>query len=642
MPHRMIFFDVETDLVPIGKTRTGKEQIEQVFREGMAAYVRRKTKTTEFFEPRWFEFKRGEVNMFWEWVSNLCPEKTKTYMFAHNVGFDFPVTKGFEHLERLGWFITSFIIDDPPTMLNFEWCPVKCGTSSGRSWRAESACNRPHKSLVILDTLNYFRMSLKALGAAVGTYKLEMPALADGSPDWSADPDVWREYNKQDVQVLIDAMQEYMRFINRHDLGSFRVTQASQSFTAFRHRFMKHQILIDDNEKALTTARGAYYGGRVEAFQRGEIIGPKSYKLDINSMYPFVMHDFTYPTKLVSHWKNVSISEYNERIRPQFKSCAYVKINVPMDDPAFPKHMDGKLVFPCGKFYTYLSTPEINYAIDKGYLDEIIHIAFYEHEPIFKEFIDYFYTLRLEAKEKGNEKDQFFLKIMMNSLYGKFGQNGKKWENESTSSDDGSDRFNVWADIDAESGDVTHYRQIGRLVQRLAGLAESQDSHPAIASHITADARMYLWKLINMAGKENVYYCDTDSVFTNENGRDRLHSVLDNTRLGALKVEAETTRLIVNGLKDYSFGNTIALKGVRDPHNPVAPNVYKLEIFRGLKGALREHDLNRMIVTRGVKRLTRIYNKGVVNPDGSVTPFELDEKEMEPIYYESENIANAP
>jgi hypothetical protein len=64
--------------------------------------------------------------------------------------------------------------------------------------------------------------------------------------------------------------------------------------------------------------------------------------------------------------------------------------------------------------------------------------------------------------------------------------------------------------------------------------------------------------------------------------------------------------------------------------------VYRLEVFRGLKGALRDHDMNRMIVTRGVKRLTRIYNKGIVNTDGSVSPFELDEHNTEPLY-ESEN-----
>ena len=139
---------------------------------------------------------------------------------------------------------------------------------------------------------------------------------------------------------------------------------------------------------------------------------------------------------------------------------------------------------------------------------------------------------------------------------------------------------------------------------------------------------------MKMSGRENVYYCDTDSLFTNANGRDRLHSVLDDQLLGALKVEGVTDEMEIHGLKDYRFGEHVALKGVRDPHNPIAPNVYRLETFRGLKGALRDHDLNRMIVTRGVKRLKRIYDKGIVHDDGSVTPFPLDEKEIEP-YYEN-------
>lgn len=662
MPHRMIFVDTETELFPLGRTRTGKMQFEQVFRMGMAAYVRRDNRNDKFFAPRWFPFyseifypdQSAHTADFWQWVDSCSLGQTKLFMFMHNAGFDIPVLKAFENLMALGWYLTQFIIDDPPTMLKFENCPLQCGMSSGASWRQESKCGAQHRVIVILDTLNYFRMSLKALGESIGSYKLEMPVkpgtfddsvekwLSDstefqGMPDWTVSLETWEEYNKQDVQILIDAMRQYMDFIKLHDLGPFQMTQASQSFTAYRHRFMqKESVLIDDDEKALATARKAYSGGRVEAYAKVHIEGETTYKLDINSMYPFVMQAKTFPSVLRSHWKNVSIEEYETKIRPNYKACAYVKVDT--DEPVYPKRMDGKLVFPVGRFFTYLSTPEIDYALDHGHLKEFIHVAFYQHAPLFKSFVDYFYTLRLAAKKRGDEKESFFLKILMNSLYGKFGQNGKKWENveEDSIQVDESQPFDIWATIHHDSQQIDHYRRIGKLVQRLAALEESRESHPAIAAHITAEARIYLWQIIKQAGKENVYYCDTDSVFVNRDGRDALNDLIDPARLGALKVEGESKLLIINGPKDYRFGNTVVLKGVKYRHKPVETNVYRFETFRGLRGALREHDLNRMIITRGLKRLRRIYEKGTVNADGSITPFALDEAEKEPLYEEAE------
>ena len=91
MPHRMFFVDTETEIIPLGKTETGRDRLEQRFQMGMCAYVRRKPQTTKFFTPRWFEIVKNDVEDFWDWVDKLCPLKTKSYMFAHNVSFDFPV-----------------------------------------------------------------------------------------------------------------------------------------------------------------------------------------------------------------------------------------------------------------------------------------------------------------------------------------------------------------------------------------------------------------------------------------------------------------------------------------------------------------------------------------------------------------------
>jgi hypothetical protein len=540
----------------------------------------------------------------------------------HNVGFDVPVLQGFDHLPELGFHLTNFIVDDPPTMLEFDSCPQGCGMRNGRVARSVSKCEKSHRKLVIIDTLNYFRMSLKALGEAVGTFKLDMPRNKDGSiaDITPGNIDQWDQYNMQDVQVLIDAVKEYINFIDEHKLGPFQITQASQSFAAFRHRFMNHQILIDDNEDALNISRGAYYGGRVECFMIGERSGVSTHKVDINSMYPYVMRENEYPTQIAALWKRVDLDEY-ARLRGRYLFTS--DCTVETDEPVYAMHRQGKLIFPVGRFRVNLASAGLEYAYDHGHLRRINQLALYHKDAIFRDYVDYFYPLRLAAKKRGDERQSFFLKILMNSLYGKFGQNGRKWKTDDDLADDNDIR--VWAEFDADTDEITHFRQIGRIIQQLEGRAESANSHPAIAAHVTEYARFYLWELIKLGGRENVYYCDTDSLFTNDNGLNRLHGVIDADRLGALKLEETASYLAIRGLKDYQFGKKVTLKGVRDASNPIAPGVYKHEHFRGLRGALHDGDLSRMVITRGVKHLRRIYDKGVVSPDGSVTPFDLSE-----------------
>lgn len=629
LPRHLFFVDAESGERPFltDKPQSTKSQavsVESVFTQGFAAFTRRRIGPDSWDSTEWLKFT--DRLTFWQWLTNKILPKTKAYLFAHNVGFDIPVLQAFDYLPQCGFTLTNFIVDDPPTVLEFESCPESCGMRSGRVARVVSKCQKSHRKLVIIDTLNYFRMSLKALGKAVGTYKLEIPRTPDGAiaPITADNQSVWDEYNKQDVQVLIDAVRLYLKFITEHKLGPFSITQASQSFAAFRHRFMSHRILIDDNEDALRISRSAYYGGRVECFLVGERIGAPTYKVDINSMYPYVMREHNYPTQLATVWRNVELDEY-QRLREKYLFTAECVIET--DEPVYPVRRNGKLIFPVGRFPANLSTPEIDYAIAHNHLKKIKHLAVYHNDPIFAEFVDYFYTLRLAAKAANDEQQSFFLKIMMNSLYGKFGQNGRKWKTQDQMADENAIR--VWAEIDADSDDVIRFRQIGRIIQLLEGNSESTNSHPAIASHITANARMYLWSLILQTGldadnRRNIYYCDTDSLFVNEYGLNRLHSVIDNTRLGALKIEDVTDKLIIHGLKDYQFGDKVVLKGVRDAAHPVAPGVFKFESFRGLRGALHDGDLSRMVITRGLKRLRRVYDKGDVLTDGTVEPFILE------------------
>jgi len=61
--------------------------------------------------------------------------------------------------------------------------------------------------------------------------------------------------------------------------------------------------------------------------------------------------------------------------------------------------------------------PEINYALEHGW-DLIAVHELYRSEPLrpFAEYVEFFYSLRLEMKAGGDRREKF-VKILLNSLY---------------------------------------------------------------------------------------------------------------------------------------------------------------------------------------------------------------------------------
>ncbi|KKL66330.1 hypothetical protein LCGC14_2146050, partial [marine sediment metagenome] len=163
---------------------------------------------------------------------------------------------------------------------------------------------------------------------------------------------------------------------------------------------------------------------------------------------------------------------------------------------------------------------------------------------------------------------------------------------------------------------------LGELFE-LKGHSEAYNSFPAIASHVTAYARLYLWELMQACGHGNYVYCDTDSLMVTDVGLDNLTPYLSPTELGKLKLEKTVDHLIIRGLKDYSADEKIVIKGVRKSATQISDGVYRQEQWPSFKGIFKSTDANRYVVKHVTKHLTREYTKGDVGDNGVITPFVL-------------------
>ncbi len=247
---------------------------------------------------------------------------------------------------------------------------------------------------------------------------------------------------------------------------------------------------------------------------------------------------------------------------------------------------------------------------------------------LFGDYVDDLYNRRLKPDIEPFEKTR--IKIFMNSLYGKFGQRKKeKWIYiERLHSE-------LTYDIVQEHKDNNTFiklmpynqeREDCFLVVKDKGGEVYNHSIPSFASYITSFARIELLKKMLEWEKYGVVYCDTDSVFV-EN--DTKH--IDEDKLGGWKKEAKIVTNI-KGLKSYDYNlldnpsRTLRkLKGVPKNAKLVAKDTYQYTNLMKTKEGLRR-SIDPGLLTKRTKVISGVYDKRIVNKtDGTTSPIILDE-----------------
>ena len=275
-----------------------------------------------------------------------------------------------------------------------------------------------------------------------------------------------------------------------------------------------------------SNAGKAYYGGRVQCFvELGKNIG-KMRSVDRNSMFPAEMYFQEYP-----NIEDVKRCNGNERILRELLATPSRLIWADLtliagDAPRFLPNIDkeGRRVWNLPEFNGWLAEPEIQHALDLGW--KVKRVGKIHHAGVLRPFVNYvekFYNMRKEYKKNGDGR-QLFCKLMLNSLYGKFGQRptGERVDQDHRISDI-MDKDN-WVDI----CDLNFYDADGDLpyMVKHSKLRTPRNQWYGFAAFITSYARVNLNKVILLAGDE-VIYCDTDSVHYLESAHERMMSELD-------------------------------------------------------------------------------------------------------------------
>jgi len=580
IPRHLIFFDTETTQI-----RQDDGSILQQFRLGWAVYWRRPYgKHKEVVD--WFYF--DDMSLFWDWVFSKTAAKTKIWMIARNVVFDFTVVKGWENLRREGYKLKFF-------------------HNSGVS--AIVTVKKKSSTLVFLDSMNWFPESLAKTGERIGIPKMKIDFE-------TCTPQELSVYCKNDVLIELENFRIFIKFMQDNMIGSLCYTRASTAMAAYLFRHYHTDIYIHNNAEAITMEREAYKGGRCECFAIGDLSGQTFYILDVNSLYPSMMKRYKFPHKYHALTHQPSVKKLGKMLA-NHAVVARVRINT--DEPVYAIKT-GRTIFPVGEFDTTLCTPEIQYAIDRKHIVKVYDVVEYDRANIFSSYVTTLYGLRQECKTANNIAYEELVKYLMNSLYGKFGQKAEDWVKIGNAPGE-PDREEMILHEPPRRPTRLRYL-LGELFE-LKSFGEAFNSFPAIAAHVTAYARLYLWELMQACGKGNYVYCDTDSLMVTDTGRDNLLAYISPTELGKLKLERTIESLIIRGLKDYSADEKVVIKGIRKSALSLGNGVYTQEQWPSFRGLFKSTDVNSYVVKNVTKHLTREYTKGDVGDDGIITPFVL-------------------
>lgn len=309
--------------------------------------------------------------------------------------------------------------------------------------------------------------------------------------NWELLEPEWAPYLMDDCRGLLEAVHKFEHYIISKFSVNLKksITLAQLALRIYRTNYLKFPIPnyrpIEDD------IRKSYFGGRTEIFK---MYGENLNYYDVTSLHPYVMHERYMPVGKPIKDADMKISEFG---------ICKVTVEAPKDIkiPLLPHKIRGKLIFPRGKWTGFYCTPELQKAEKLGYKIEVHYGYKFKAAKIFTNYIDELFKLK-----QSNSKDSvnyMVSKLLMNSLYGKFGQRREKQQIIIFPKNlEGLEPLDFFGDLPVYSKKV-----------------ESKAKHilPAIASFVSSYARIHLYEKGFEAATAlggNIYYCDTDSVIT--------------------------------------------------------------------------------------------------------------------------------
>jgi DNA polymerase type B, organellar and viral len=440
---------------------------------------------------------------FMNWV-----EKIQADLYFHNLRFD-------------GEFIVNWLLKN-----GFEWSnkpkekTFNTIISKMGQWYAIDICygykGKKKLHTVIYDSLKKLPFPVKKIAK---DFKLP---LEKGDIDYHEYrpinhkiTDEEYKYIKNDIEIIADALK--IQF----DQGLTKMTTGSDSLGGFKNIISKkafERLFPVFSEELDKNLRYAYRGGFTwvnEKFQ-GKLLG-KGIVFDVNSLYPSVMYDKPLPYGQPIFFEGKYEEDENYPLFIQHIRCEFtikegkiptiqIKKNLRFRENEYLKHSDGDRVD------LYVSSVDLQLIEEHYDLYDVEYLTgwkFRQSVGLFRTFIDKWMYIKITS----DGAIKAIAKLMLNSLYGKFGSSTDVTGKVPELKEDGSLRFVLG---DNETKDPV-YIPMGIFITSWARRIT-----------ITTAQKCY----------DRIVYCDTDSIhLVGDEIPEAIADIVDPDKLGYWKYE---------------------------------------------------------------------------------------------------------
>lgn len=388
-------------------------------------------------------------------------------------------------------------------------------------------------TLTLHDSYKLLPLSVADIPKAFGLdiHKLEMDYKQVGYYEDYEPTEEDLAYLKNDCLIVaraIKAMKE--QGLNKLTIASNALSNYKSGFDkkVFDNMFPILNIMVD------TDCRKAYKGGwtYLNPVYKDIMIG-NGRVYDVNSMYPWAMKYKMLPYGMPIYYSGEY--EYDE-LYPLYIQCVRAAFKLkPGKLPTI--QLKGSIRFGDTEYITHTEDEEeilyltsVDFELFKECYDilKIEYIGGYKFkgiEGLFKDYVDLWYGIKDKANHEGNMALKSIAKLMLNSLYGKFGTNPKK------------------------RSKYPRYDEEKDIVDYELGIEEINNTgYVPVAAFITAYARDNIIRAAIKCG-DRFIYADTDSLHILGDEEPKID--IDNYRLGAFKLESTFTEAKYHRAKCY-------------------------------------------------------------------------------------------
>lgn len=468
----------------------------------------------------------GNINDFFNLLPNLDNKLTKNIYF-HNLKFDgmfilsYLLNNGYTHVEEAPKKALEFstLITDTGEFFSINVCYK---TSGSRKYKINFMDSLKLLPFSVEKISEAFNLDYKKLDLDYKKFRSENHVLTEEE----------KEYIKSDVIIVAKGLR------NLFDEGLTKMTTASNALNSFKESIKgkfqyDYPVLPFEVDSYL---RKSYKGGftYLNPLYKDKIVN-NGIVLDVNSLYPSVMYDSLLPVGEPIYFKG---KYEDDNLRPLF--IIRFRCQFELKDGYIPtlqikgnfRYGETDYLTSSNNEFETLTMTSVEFDLFKKhyhlynvtYLDGFKFLA---NNTNFKKYIDYWSDVKIKAKEDGNASLYTIAKLMLNSLYGKFGTNPKSRKNIPYLDSDGIVNFSK---TDEEERDSIYV---------------------ALASFVTAYARKKTIETAQLL-KDRFIYSDTDSVHLE--GSELPDNVdIHDTLLGYWSLDDEFTKAKYIRQKTYMY-----------------------------------------------------------------------------------------